>query len=120
MRVSHMEWFGHRVTTLISKAGQRGVESAAHKMLDDANMHVPFNTGQLRETGAVTGDSWDATDNEAAVSYDTEYAVIMHEHPEYNFQGSGEGKWLEHAMQRRANSLEKDIAPPLIETLLLP
>jgi hypothetical protein len=95
-------WHGLLVHKLIEEAAEMGAEIAAEKTLKDANQHVPY----------VNADG-----TTAFVSYDTPYAVRLHEHPEYNFQGKGEGKWLEKAVQRRAATANLDMAPPLVAVL---
>jgi hypothetical protein len=105
-------WHGLLVHKLIEEAAEMGAEIAAEKTLKDANQHVPYETGELQESGAVNADG-----TTAFVSYDTPYAVRLHEHPEYNFQGKGEGKWLEKAVQRRAATANLDMAPPLVAVL---
>lgn len=107
---------------LVDEASGQGVVRAAEAILDDAYPFVPFEDGDLRDSGIAqqNRDSGGRFVAEAIVSYDTPYAVHLHEHPEYNFSGSGQGKWLEHAMQRRASKLLSDIAPPLVKVFRLP
>jgi len=100
-----------------------GVVKAAESILEDAAPYVPFEDGDLLQSGRAQQDrdSGGRFTNTASVSYDTPYAVKLHEHPEFNFKGSGEGKWLEHALQRRASRMIiEDIAPPLMRALALP
>lgn len=53
------------------------------------------------------------SDLTGVVSYDTPYAVRLHEHPEYNFQGGREGKWLE----KTVNEKSKDVLALLAREL---
>jgi len=72
----------------------KALDRAANNLLEEANRMVPLDWTTLMKSGeASLGD----TDLIAVVSYDTPYAVRLHEHPEYNFQGGREGKWLERA-----------------------
>ncbi len=52
-------------------------------------------------------------DEAAVVFYNTPYAVYLHEHPELDFQGGREGKWLERAV----NESQKDILKALTAEL---
>jgi hypothetical protein len=121
-----MVWHGALVRAVVHRAGEEATEAAALAVLEDANPHVPFMDGDLRDSGRVTqgqsrvGPTGLFDRNEHFVTYDTDYAVRLHEHPEYNFQGQGEGKWLERALQRRASRIEVDMAPPLRAAFLLP
>jgi hypothetical protein len=54
------------------------------------------------------------------VSYDEPYAVPLHEHPEFEFQGEGEGKWLEKALNHAEGSWPEQLAPPLVAVFKLP
>ena len=40
----------------------------------------------------------DASETSATVSYDTPYAVRLHQNPQYQFNFGRRGKWLELAM----------------------
>lgn len=121
-----MIWRGALVRAVVHQAGSEGTESWAKAVLEDANQHVPFLEGDLEASGRVAegqsrhGPTGMFSGNEFFVSYDTEYAVRLHEHPEYNFRGKGEGKWLEKAVQRGARRAEQKIAPPLRAAFMLP
>jgi len=121
--VKHYEWRGPLVQKVVTEASRVGVVNAAEHVLADAYPYVPYEDGDLRDSGRAQQDR-DLSGRyvaEAFVSYDTPYAVKLHEHPNYNFKGSGEGKWLEHALQRRASRMaDEDMAPPLIKALAMP
>lgn len=119
-------WRGQLVRAVVHRAGEEATDEAAEALLRLANEHVPYEEGDLEASGAVTqgqsryGPTGQFAANEKFVSYDTPYAIRLHEHPEYNFQGKGQGKWLEHAVQKRASRLEVDMAPPLRKAFLTP
>ena len=117
-----MVWQGALVRGLVQHAADDGTVRAAEKLLEDANTRVPFEEGDLMASGRVNQErnALGQFGSEAFVSYDTGYAVRLHEHPEYNFTPPGEGKWLEHAVQRRSGFVEADMAPPLMEVFRLP
>ncbi len=87
-------WKGGLIGVQIEKAGVRGTKAAAERVLKKANEHVPYELGILEDSGQVT-----MSGDEAAISYDTPYAARLHQHPEYNFQGKGEGRWLLNALE---------------------
>ena len=120
------EWRGPLVASLVDKASRDAAESAAEEVLRIANEHVPFDTGHLmdsggtdvqqnREAGGQFASGW-----ESSVFYDTPYAVPLHEHPEFEFQGQGEGKWLESAVNQADRAWPEQLAPPLVEVFKLP
>lgn len=84
-----------KIKVMVSREkARKALDRAANNLLEEANRMVPLDWGTLMKSGeASLGD----TDLTAVVSYDTAYAVRLHEHPEYNFQGGREGKWLEKA-----------------------
>lgn len=80
-----------------------GVGLAGERLLGLSAEQVPVDEGTLMGSGSVSTPlaSRDA-DPAAVVSYDTAYAVRLHEHPEYQFQGGRKGKYLEDpAVQNR-------------------
>jgi len=95
-------WKGGLVGAIVETAGRESALAGAERVLARANLHVPFREGMLKESGKATSDG-----TQAAVSYDTAYAARLHQHPEYNFQGAGRGKWLTLAIEEdRADTLE--------------
>lgn len=119
VQVLSQVWYGALVRAVVHEAGEEGTEEWAKHTLEMANERVPFLEGDLEASGRVVkgqsrmGPTGQFGSNEFFVTYDTEYAVRLHEHPEYNFRGKGEGKWLEKAIQRSAKKSESFIAPPL-------
>ena len=91
-------WFGGLVTTRMRVAAADGLFDAAEHILEYANRSVPHREGTLMRSGQA---DIDRARLEASVSYDTPYAVRLHEHPEYNFRGGRRGKWLELSLQER-------------------
>ena len=73
----------------------RGENLAAERLLALSSERVPFEWGTLDDSGAVVPAT--SPEEGAAVTYNTPYAVRLHEHPEYNFQNGREGKYLENA-----------------------
>lgn len=77
----------------------RGETLAAERLTTLAVDRSPWDLGTLAESAAAVP----ATDPEegAAVTFDTPYAVRLHEHPEYNFSTdsnpNAQGKYLENA-----------------------
>lgn len=127
------EWRGVQVAASVQATSRVAVRGVAEEILEDANEHVPIDPtgrsapeGFLRDSGAVDGvqnrtagglfgSGWDAS-----VYYDTEYAVPLHEHPEFMFQGKGEGKWLENAFNRAENQWPTQLGIPFIELFAKP
>ena len=79
----------------------KGVNLAAERLLALSSEVVPFDIGTLSASGQV--EAAQTPDEGSAVTYDTPYAARLHEHPEYNFQGGRQGKYVEDpALQHKA------------------
>lgn len=82
----------------------QGVGKAGERLLALSSEEVPFDTGTLSSTGAVSQETANRGLT-AAVTYDTPYAAAMHEHPEYNFQNGRKGKYLEDPAVKNQDEL---------------
>jgi hypothetical protein len=73
---------------------QRTLMQVAGKLLEISSTKVPHDIGTLQNTGNIRQISME----EVHVSYNTEYALYLHEHPELNFQKGRQGKYLEEPL----------------------
>ncbi len=86
----------------VRRKAVEALDRAANNILEEANRMVPLDTGNLMRSGDTSlGD----TDLTATIFYDTPYAIRLHEHPEYTFQGGREGKWLERALNENRDRI---------------
>lgn len=82
-----------KAAQLIREAIAQGVEDAAEDVLRKSNQVVPTDPGnELEKSGKVTTDG-----TSAAVSYNTEYAVIQHERMDYRHDPGRRAKFLEQS-----------------------
>jgi hypothetical protein len=105
-----LSWEGPKVKKLLDKKGATALMDAAEVILEEANRAVPLDESTLMKSGET---SVDIRTHEAAISYDTPYAVRLHEHPEYNFQGGRRGKWLELTLKEQSQRVLKLLAEGL-------
>lgn len=116
----YLLWRGASVQRGVDRVGKAAVQEWADQLLEKANEHVPYEFGTLEASGIAQAVQTRnrlgmfASGHEAIVSYDTPYAVHLHEHPEYKFQGKGEGKWLAKALNKMSSFLERGVAPRYI------
>lgn len=89
----NIDW--DKARNAVNIGAKRGRHLAGEFVLDESRNTVPFDKGILSQSGFV-----ESTDRKTQVAFDTPYAAKLHEHPEYNFQGNGEGKWLEKTVIR--------------------
>ena len=83
----------------IEAAMANGLNAAAEMLLGDANLSVPHDEGILESSGDVMKAS--AGDLNAGVGYNTPYAVIQHESPDFVHPGKGRHHWLERTLAER-------------------
>jgi hypothetical protein len=75
-RQFRLNWDGGQVVSLMGIGLNAGLEDAAEYLLGEATRRVPIEDLELMESGET---SIDRDAHKAAVSYNTEYAVIQHE-----------------------------------------
>lgn len=87
----------------VAVARGRALKIAAEALLEDANRTVPIEEGTLGRSGRVSLSSYHGT--EAAVSYDTPYAVRQHEDTRLRHDPGRRAKWLELSLEERGSDL---------------
>lgn len=90
----------------VREARRRGLRAAAEFVLTEANKHTPHDDGTLERSGRADVNS---EGTQAAVSYDTPYAVKQHEDMSLRHPGKGQGKWLENTLSREADTVREII-----------
>ena len=98
----HEVWHGDRID--MRTAGRRGVLSAAKRLLAVSLPLVPVDTAFLRSTGRAKLVVRGGDDAAAEVSYDTDYAVFVHEILS-NQHDDGQAKFLEAPLHSFSNEL---------------
>ncbi len=96
----------------IEAAFTDGLGKAAETLLGDANTTVPHDEGILESSG-----TWTARDLQAAVGYNTPYAVRQHEEVDYVHPGKGRHHWLEYTLAERSDVYQRQIADHIGERL---
>ncbi len=100
-------WNGAKIASIVTANEGMSARAAAEDLLKRANEHVPFEYGELERSGEVSVDG-----ARAAVSYTAVYAAKLHQHPEYNFRGKGEGRWLQNAVEADHSRVLSKMALP--------
>jgi hypothetical protein len=98
------KWNGDKIAKQIKEAENKALFETAEYVLETANRTVPHQDGDLERSGSA---SVDEQERQATISYDTPYAARLHEHPEYDFQGKGRGKWLELTMKEEKKKVQQ-------------
>lgn len=84
---------GDRTPEITPAIAEPGMLAGAELILDESNRRVPHETGTLERSGNTAAQGYDA-----AVGYNTPYAVRQHEEVGYHHPGKGEAKYLENAV----------------------
>lgn len=92
-----LEWNGAQITKEVNKDTSKILKDAAEFVLDVSNTRAPIDEGNLIRSGKVTVNG-----NEAAISYDTPYAVKQHEDLSLKHKNGRRGKYLESALRDEA------------------
>lgn len=90
----------------VREARVKGLRAAAEFVLTEANKHVPHDDGTLERSGRADVN---AEGTQAAISYDTPYAVRQHEDMSLKHPGKGQGKWLENTLTREGDTVTQII-----------
>lgn len=109
-----LEWHGDKVSRSAKRAAAQAMFEASAALLQEANKKCPHRTGLLQSSGRADVDEDGPT---GWVSYNTPYAIRVHEHPEYRFGEGREGRWLANAFERMHGRLLDYVARRVREGL---
>ncbi len=92
------------------KALQQGLDGMVDKAAMDvgfeilrlSQQQVPHDEGTLQNSGVV-----EEVNGDIVISYHTDYAARLHEHPEYTFQRGRKGKYLEDPVKDNLDVFRK-------------
>ncbi len=87
--------------------GARGLRDAAGHLLKASTAIAPYERDELIDSASADVDEADLT---AAVSYDTEYAIVQHEDLSERHDPGRQGKYLEQPLHDQARELTALIA----------
>lgn len=102
-----IEWRGREILADVHAAAAQGLRVAAEHLLTESRKLVPLETGALERSGTVTVDD---ADLDAAVSYDTPYAVAVHEDLAAQHDQGRQAKYLEQALETEQDTIQDLIA----------
>lgn len=102
-----MSWNGDEIEALIGEGFVDGIGAAAEYLLEVSRQIVPIEEGTLERSGAAT---LDRVEEQAAVSYDTVYAVPQHEHLEWQHDPGRSAKYLEGPFNEEQDTMLDIIA----------
>ncbi|MET9329477.1 hypothetical protein [Tsukamurella sp. NPDC003166] len=90
----------------------RALQAGAEHLLEESNRIAPIETGALIRSGVARAEG-----GEAAVGYNTPYAVRQHEELGYQHDDGREAKYLENALLRNKDAIMETIADTIREGL---
>ena len=89
----------------IEAARDAALDDAAEYILETANRTIPIEETTLQRSGDT-----DVADGQAAVSYETVYAVIQHEATDFQHDPGRRAKWLEMTVKEEAAAVREILA----------
>ena len=104
---ARFRWSGTAASAAINRAAARGLLLAAEHVLAESRKRVPIDEGTLERSGAAVVDEAELT---AGVSYDTPYAVRVHEDMTARHAPGRSAKYLESVLPEQARMVEALIA----------
>jgi len=91
-----LKWYGNECLEKLLQRTEKAMRPAAEIVMSGADTDCPYDTGFLLSTRTL--DIEREGDKIIGIGgYTTDYAIKVHEHPEWNFQHGKKGKWLELA-----------------------
>lgn len=100
---ARLRWNGQAANEAIRQAAARGLLLAAEHILAASRQRVPINESVLERSGAA---SVDAEQLSAVVSYDTPYAVRVHEDMNARHLTGRSAKYLESVLPEVAGDVQ--------------
>lgn len=102
-----LHWGGKAAEDALRGAAAEGLRLAAEHLLQASRERVPIEEGTLERSGTVTVDE---AALQAAVSYDTPYAVRQHEDMSLRHDAGRHAKYLEGPARSEADTMQDIIA----------
>jgi hypothetical protein len=109
-----LRFHGREVDETVRRAAVRGLAEGAEHLLDESRKVVPLEEGVLSASGHTSVDEQRL---EAAVAYDTPYAVVQHEDLTLAHNAGRTGKYLEAPARQVGQAIRDHVAGRLREAL---
>ena len=107
-----LKWYGAEVEAKAHAAAESGLQHAAEHLLEESRRIVPIDTGILSKSGVASHEG-----TTAAVSYDTPYAVAVHEDMTAAHQPGRQAKYLETPLNELHDKLLGIVADEIRRSL---
>ncbi|MGW8374265.1 minor capsid protein [Streptomyces sp. ODS28] len=111
---TRLRWNGEAALRGTHEGAARGLRLAAEHVLAKSRERVPLDEGPLERSGVATIDE---SSLDAAVSYDTPYAVRQHEELSYRHDPGRTAKYLEDPLNEQADTVAELIAAEVRRSL---
>jgi len=112
--MSELIWRGDLAEQIAKAAAMEALHTGAEAVLTESHDEVPHDSGTLMRSGTVTDVP---TENAVYISYNTPYAVKMHEDLSLNHPKGRKPKYLEDPFNRLAPKIMKSVETCIKNTL---
>ena len=111
---TRLRWNGQTALRGTRAGAVRGLRLAAEHVLAESRKRVPIEEATLERSGVATVDE---SSLDAAIAYDTPYAVRQHEELNYRHDAGRTAKYLEGPLAEQAPTVAAIIAAQLRRSL---
>ncbi|WP_030271193.1 hypothetical protein [Streptomyces sp. NRRL B-24484] len=111
---ARITWTGDAVLQAERAGAALGLFAAAEHVLQRSRERVPIEEGTLERSGVASINEQQLT---AAVSYDTQYAVRVHEDMNARHDAGRSAKYLERPLAEEAGTVKQIIAAAVRQAL---
>ncbi|MEV5131438.1 hypothetical protein AB0K87_13210 [Streptomyces sp. NPDC053705] len=111
---TRLRWNGQAALRGTRAGAVRGLRLAAEHVLAESRKRVPIEEATLERSGVATVDE---SSLDAAIAYDTPYAVRQHEELNYRHDAGRTAKYLEGPLTEQAPAVAAIIAAQLRRSL---
>ncbi|WP_405204416.1 minor capsid protein [[Kitasatospora] papulosa] len=111
---TRLRWNGQAALRGTRAGAVRGLRLAAEHLLAESRKRVPIEEATLERSGVATVDE---SSLDAAIAYDTPYAVRQHEELNYRHDAGRTAKYLEGPLTEQAPAVAAIIAAQLRRSL---
>ncbi|MCL6611180.1 MAG: hypothetical protein K6T66_06545 [Peptococcaceae bacterium] len=107
--MAEFKWYGDKAVSRAMQAAIQTIQTCAADLQGKSAMQAPIDTGDLRANCSVSPLQREDKQVWVKVGYDLPYAIVQHEHLEYQHPKGGKAKYLEDPYKENAAKYERFI-----------
>lgn len=112
-----LRWHGEKAKALARQAAISALRVCAADLQGKSAQQAPIDTGDLRANCSVSPLHQADSQVSLTVGYDLPYAIVQHEHLEFNHPKGGKAKYLEDPFRENAGKYARYIESAVKQAL---